>query len=133
MMLLAGVAALGLAASATTSWAATTYGPDNTVTVVDPSPVNWLSVTWNTMEEANRVDMNGKEQHSLATAWKWVNPIQWKYTQMTDSLTTWRLCGKLHKRGFTTARLAAVFASCRPVSPKTMTQARLRTLSARLS
>ena len=73
-MLLAGAAALGLAASATTSWGATTYGPDNTVTVVDPSPVNWLSITWNTMEEANRVDMDGKEQRSLAESWKWVNP-----------------------------------------------------------
>ena len=72
--MLAGVAALGLAASATMSWAATTYGPDNTVTVVDPSPVNWLSITWNTMEEANRVDMNGKEQHALVDKWKWVNP-----------------------------------------------------------
>ena len=51
-----------------------TYGPDNTVTVVDPSPVNWLSVTWNTMEEANRVDMNGRMQPSLAESWKWVNP-----------------------------------------------------------
>ena len=25
------------------------WGPHNTVTVVDPSPVNWLSITWNTM------------------------------------------------------------------------------------
>ena len=76
-MLLAGVAALGLAAMATqpvATWAATTYGPDNTVTVVDLSPVNWLSVTWNTMEEPVRVDMNGKVQPSLAESWKWVNP-----------------------------------------------------------
>ena len=35
------------------------WGPHNTVTVVDPSPVNWLSITWNTMEEANRVDHDG--------------------------------------------------------------------------
>jgi ABC-type transport system substrate-binding protein len=73
-MLLCGVATLGLVAFAAPSEAATTYGPDNTVTVVDPSPVNWLSVTWNTMEEANRVDMDGKGQPSLATSWKWITP-----------------------------------------------------------
>ena len=72
-MLLTGAAALGLVVSTTISWA-TTYGPDNTVTVVDPSPVNWLSITWNTMEEANRVDMNGKEQPSLAESWTWIKP-----------------------------------------------------------
>ena len=48
--------------------------PDNTVTVVDPSPVNWLSVTWNTMEEANRVDFKGLQQPSLAERWEWVDP-----------------------------------------------------------
>jgi hypothetical protein len=37
------------------------------VTVVDPSPVNWLSVTWNTMEEPLRVDERGIGQPSLAT------------------------------------------------------------------
>ena len=73
-MLLAGVAALGLVASAATTWAATTYGPDNTVTVVDPSPVNWLSVTWMTMEEADRVDLDGKTQPALADSWKWISP-----------------------------------------------------------
>ena len=74
MMLLTGVAALGMVAVATSSRAATTYTPDNTVTVVDGSPVNWLSITWNTMEEADRVDMNGKTQPSLAESWSWTNP-----------------------------------------------------------
>ena len=74
MMLLSGAATLGMVAGATSSWAATTYTADNTVTVVDPSPVNWLSVTWNTMEEADRVDMNGKTQHALAESWKWTSP-----------------------------------------------------------
>ena len=73
-MLLAGVAVAGLAASAVATQAATTYGPDNTVTIVDPSPVNWLSVTWMTMEEADRVDLAGKTQPALAESWKWVNP-----------------------------------------------------------
>ena len=52
---------------------ATRWGPHNTVTVVDPSPVNWLSITWNTMEEANRVDHDGMGQPSLASGWKWVD------------------------------------------------------------
>ena len=46
--------------------------PDkNTATVVDPSPVNWLSVTWNTMEEVIRVDKDGKPQPALAESWTW--------------------------------------------------------------
>lgn len=49
------------------------WGPHNTVTVVDPSPVNWLSITWNTMEEANRVDHDGVAQPSLAESWEWVD------------------------------------------------------------
>lgn len=73
-MLLAGVAALGLAASATITHAATTYGPENTVTVSDSSPVNWLSVTWMTMEEADAVSLKGKTVSALAESWKWVNP-----------------------------------------------------------
>ena len=73
-MLLAGVAALGLAATATTAPAATTYGPDNTVTVSDGSPVNWLSGTWMTLEEADRVDLEGKTKPALADSWTWINP-----------------------------------------------------------
>lgn len=49
------------------------WGPENTVRVVDPSPVNWLSITWNTMEEANRVDHEGMGRPSLATGWRWVD------------------------------------------------------------
>ena len=49
------------------------WGPHNTVRVVDPSPVNWLSITWNTMEEANRVDHEGMGQPSLASGWRWVD------------------------------------------------------------
>ncbi|MGU3538469.1 ABC transporter substrate-binding protein [Methylobacterium sp. A54F] len=49
------------------------WGPHNTVTVVDPSPVNWLSITWNTMEEANRVDHAGIGQPSLARSWQWLD------------------------------------------------------------
>ncbi|WP_375463187.1 ABC transporter substrate-binding protein [uncultured Methylobacterium sp.] len=43
------------------------------MTVIDPSPVNWLSVTWNTLEEANRVDHDGIGQPSLAEGWGWLD------------------------------------------------------------
>jgi ABC-type transport system substrate-binding protein len=46
---------------------------EKTVTIVDPSPVNWLSVTWNTMEEAVRVDKDGKTQMALATDMNWID------------------------------------------------------------
>ena len=49
------------------------WGPHNTVRVVDPSPVNWLSITWNTMEEANRVDHEGIGQPSLAVDTRWID------------------------------------------------------------
>lgn len=45
----------------------------STVTVVDTSPVNWLSVTWNTMEELVRVDNKGVVQPALAESWKWTD------------------------------------------------------------
>ena len=73
-MLLSAAATFGMVAGANQSWAAPSYTPDNTVTVVDPSPVNWLSITWNTMEEANRVDMNGDTQPALAESWSWTSP-----------------------------------------------------------
>ena len=49
------------------------WGPHNTVRVVDPSPVNWLAITWNTMEEPNRVDHAGQGQPSLAESFTWVD------------------------------------------------------------
>ena len=49
------------------------WSAQNTVRVVDPSPVNWLSITWNTMEEPNRVDHAGQGQPSLATDFTWVD------------------------------------------------------------
>lgn len=70
--LLASAFALGLAASAPPASAAE-WGPENTVTIVDPSPVNWLSITWNTMEELLRVDHEGNPQPALAESWKWVD------------------------------------------------------------
>ena len=36
--------------------AATSSGPVGTVQVVDPHPLNWLFITWNTMEESSWFD-----------------------------------------------------------------------------
>ena len=43
---------------------ATSAAANDVVTVVDPSPVNWFWVTWNTMEETVRVDSNGRSTPS---------------------------------------------------------------------
>lgn len=47
--------------------------PAGRINVVDPSPLNWLYVLFNTMEEAVRTDQEGKIIPSLASDWKWVN------------------------------------------------------------
>ena len=39
--------------------------------VVDPSPLNWLFITWNTMEEPIRVDEDGRIAFALATDARW--------------------------------------------------------------
>ncbi len=44
-----------------------------TITVVDLSPLNWLSVTWSTMEELVRVNENGHTVPTLAESWKWLD------------------------------------------------------------
>lgn len=72
--LLASAMAVAMTAAGAGGAGAASNGPENTVTVVDPSPVNWLSITWNTMEEANRVDFKGLQQPSLAASWEWVDP-----------------------------------------------------------
>ena len=52
---------------------ATSAAANDVVTVVDPSPVNWLWVTWNTMEETVRVDSNGRSTPSLAEKQTWLD------------------------------------------------------------
>jgi hypothetical protein len=37
----------------------TAPAPVGTIHVVDPSPLNWLYITWNTMEEPIRMDEDG--------------------------------------------------------------------------
>jgi ABC-type transport system substrate-binding protein len=63
---LAAAMAMGFAAPAIA-------GPADVITVVDPSPVNWLSITWNTMEELVRVDENGRTVPTLAKSWRWID------------------------------------------------------------
>lgn len=78
------------------------WGPHNTVTVVDPSPVNWLSITWNTMEEPNRVDHAGMGQPSLAAAWRWVDDETLELELRRDAVYQdgERYDAKLFKLGF---------------------------------
>ncbi len=44
-----------------------------TIYVVDPSPLNWLYVLFNTMEEVVRADPAGRIIPSLATSWNWID------------------------------------------------------------
>ena len=59
------------AAMGTATVAATAATP--VINVVDPSPVNWLSITWNTMEELVRVNKDGRTVPTLAESYRWVN------------------------------------------------------------
>ncbi len=54
---------------ATTQW----RSPVGTVYVFDPSPLNWLFITWNTMEEPIRVDQDGRVVNALATDARWLD------------------------------------------------------------
>lgn len=67
----------GLAAAMTVSFALASPSAmavsGNTITVVDPSPVNWLWITWNTMEELVRVDKDGRMVNNLAESYRWVD------------------------------------------------------------
>ena len=66
-------AAFTLALACSPSFAYAEWNASNTVTMVDTSPVNWLSVTWNTMEELIRVDNKGNISPGLAESWTWVD------------------------------------------------------------
>ena len=65
--------AFAAAVACSPSLAFAEWDKSNTVTVVDTSPVNWLSVTWNTMEELVRVDSKGNMVPGLAESWKWID------------------------------------------------------------
>lgn len=49
------------------------HPPVGTIQVVDPSPLNWLFITWNTMEEPIRVDQDGRVVLALATDARWLD------------------------------------------------------------
>ena len=49
------------------------HTPVGTVHVVDPSPLNWLFLTWNTMEEPVRTDQQGRIVNALAESAEWVD------------------------------------------------------------
>ena len=45
--------------------------PVGTINIVDPSPLNWLFITWNTMEEPIRIDEDGRTVFALAESADW--------------------------------------------------------------
>src|SRR5260370_42504865 len=47
--------------------------PVGTIYVFDPSPLNWLFITWNTMEAPIRVDQDGRVVNALATDARWLD------------------------------------------------------------
>lgn len=47
--------------------------PAGTVHVVDPNPLNWLYITYNTVEELVRVDHDGVVQPAAMSSYRWVD------------------------------------------------------------
>ncbi len=47
--------------------------PVGTVHIVDPHPLNWLFITWNTAEEPVRTDADGHLVGAVMRAWRWVD------------------------------------------------------------
>lgn len=72
LRMLALTVAMGASAAAATAAAPV-------INIVDPSPVNWLSITWNTMEELVRVDKDGRTVPTLAESYRWVNPTTMEF------------------------------------------------------
>ncbi len=53
--------------------AGTKITPQGTINIVDPSPLNWLFITWNTMEEPVRTDQDGRIVYALAESSEWLD------------------------------------------------------------
>lgn len=51
----------------------TKHNDEGTIFVVDPSPLNWLYILFNTMEEVIRTDRLGKIVPSLAESNRWID------------------------------------------------------------
>jgi hypothetical protein len=47
--------------------------PNGTIKVFDPSPLNWLFITWNTMEEQVRIDQEGHTKFAQAEELCWLD------------------------------------------------------------
>jgi ABC-type transport system substrate-binding protein len=50
-----------------------THEPAGVIHVVDPSPLNWLFITWNTMEEPIRINEEGQGVMALARDARWLD------------------------------------------------------------
>ena len=47
--------------------------PQGELRIVDTSPVNWISMTFNVFEHLMEADVDGKLVPRLATGWRWLN------------------------------------------------------------
>jgi ABC-type transport system substrate-binding protein len=47
--------------------------PTGTVNVVDPSPLNWLYITYNTVEELIRTDKDGNNEPAAMSDFRWLD------------------------------------------------------------
>lgn len=76
--------------------------PPSTITVADFSPLNWLSITWNTMEELVRVDKDGRIVPNLAASWRWVDgrTLEVKLRQGVTFQDGEKLTAKVFRRSF---------------------------------
>lgn len=50
-----------------------TLNPIGKVKVVDPNPLNWLYITYNTVEELIRADQDGATQPAAMQSYRWIN------------------------------------------------------------
>ncbi len=62
----------------TLGWAGVSSGeqppaPRGELRIVDNSPVNWISMTFNVFEHLMEADVGGKLVPRLATGWRWLN------------------------------------------------------------
>src|SRR5262245_21187145 len=62
----------------TLRWGGSSFGQDRPVPrgelhIVDKSPMNWVSLTFNVFEHLVEPDVSGKLVPRLATSWRWLN------------------------------------------------------------
>lgn len=54
-------------------WPFSRRQPVGTVRVVDPSPLNWLYITYNTVEELVRVSLKGTTEPAVMRSYRWAD------------------------------------------------------------